>query len=394
MLRHRFLLWLAALPLLAVQPLLASTVQVGTCKPHLKSFSTISDAVGSVSAGSTIEVCPGTYAEQVTIARQLTLEGVTVGTANQVLITVPTAGLLPNAVSMFGEAVAAQIFVQGADDVDITNIAVDGTGGDMGCTGNLWIAGIFYGSGSSGTVDRVRASGQVNGTCGVGIWAENGDSRTKWITIENSSVYNVDSSGIFAGSGGTPTLSVNVNNDVVNPIIGTAGIIAESVNGQIHDNDISNASVGVFDGAPAVSVSANTIMTTVYGMWLASGGSAVNNEVSSSSIGVLLAAPGATVQNNRVMSSAIAGVDMGCFSAKVSGNFVNDAAIGIAQARAGIGSNAFANTATTVTDGCATAAAASLAVKANSRVQANSAVQANSPQQWHTPATPLGTRTK
>ena len=114
MLRRRFLLWLAALPLLGVQPLLAANVQVGTCKPHLKSFLTISAAVSSVSPGSTIQVCPGTYAEQVTITQPLTLEGVASGTANQASITVPSGGLVTNAVSMFGELVAAQVLVQGA----------------------------------------------------------------------------------------------------------------------------------------------------------------------------------------------------------------------------------------------------------------------------------------
>ncbi len=42
--------------------------------------------------------------------------------------------------------------------------------------------------------------------------------------IRNSSVYNVDSAGIFAGSGTTPTLSVNLNNNVVNASSAVADI--------------------------------------------------------------------------------------------------------------------------------------------------------------------------
>lgn len=49
---------------------------------------------------------------------------------------------------------AAQILVLGAGPVNITNLAVDGTGGDMNCAGNIWVAGTFYGSGSSGAVNR------------------------------------------------------------------------------------------------------------------------------------------------------------------------------------------------------------------------------------------------
>ncbi len=47
---------------------IAATYAVGTCKPTLPSFLSISAAVSSVPAGSTIEVCPGTYAEQVIIS--------------------------------------------------------------------------------------------------------------------------------------------------------------------------------------------------------------------------------------------------------------------------------------------------------------------------------------
>jgi len=382
MLRHRLLLWLAALPLLAVQPLVAANVQVGTCKPKLVTFSTISAAVSAVPPGSTIQVCPGTYAEQVTITEPLTLEGVTAGTANQVLITVPSGGLVANVFSMFGEPVAAQVLVQGAGPVNITNITVDGTGGDLGCISNTWIAGIFYGSISSGTVNRARASNQTDGGCGVGIWAENSDSSSQSITIENSTVYNVDGEGIFAASGDTPTLSVNVSSNVVNPITGLAGILAESVNGVVRSNNISNALVGVFDTSPAVSVTSNTITSTEFGMFLTNGGTAVGNQVSGSNIGVFLAAAGATLRNNRIVSSAAAGVELSCFTASVSGNFINDAAVGVDQAPAGIGSNTFANTATTITDGCESAAAAVRTTRANSQ------------EAWHTPATPFGTRRK
>ena len=216
MLRLKHLFWVGALAILAVQSLLGSTVQVGTCQPPLQSFSTISAAVSGVPAGSTILVCPGTYAEQVTITQALTLEGAIVGTANQALITVPSGGLVANTISMFGESVAAQILVLGADPVNISNLAVDGTGGDLGCAvSNIWVAGILYGSGSSGNVTGVRASGQVDGNCGVGIWAENSNTGSHTLTIQDNTVYNVDSTGIFLASGATPTLSVHVDNNVV-----------------------------------------------------------------------------------------------------------------------------------------------------------------------------------
>jgi hypothetical protein len=397
MLRHRLLLaTLATLSLLTAQPLLAATVQVGGCKPNLANYPTISAAVIGAPSGSTIQVCPGTYPEQVTITKPLNLTGVAIGTANQVSITVPSGGLLPNTTSMFGESVAAQILVlsAGPGPVNITNITVDGTGGDMGCYSNIWIAGIFYGSGSSGTVNRVRASGQVNGTCGVGIWAENGNTPNESVTVQNSTVYNVDSAGIFAGSGATPTLNANVNNNVVNASGAVAAIDSDSVNGQVHGNDVSNSIFGVYD-ISTINVQANTIMGTTYGIFLGNGGTASGNDVSGASEGILLGAAGATLSNNTIMSSTTAGVELGCFSAAVMGNLINDAPIGVdaAPTTVALGMNTFANTATTFTNGCAVAALAARTALTSGAARVT-AIRSNLSKQWHTPATPFGTRTK
>jgi len=392
MLRYRLLLCLAALPLLSVQSLLAATVAVGTCKPSLVSFPTISQAVSNVPNGSTIQVCPGTYAEQVTISKPLTLIGIASGTANQAVVAVPSGGLAQNTVSMFGEIVAAQILVEGAGPVNITNIAVDGTGGDTSCL--LWLAGIFYGSGSSGTVNRVRASGQIDGTCGVGIWAENANSQNQSVTVQNSTVYNVDSAGIFAGSGTTPSLTANLTNNVVNASAAVAAIDSDSVQGKVNGNNVTNSVFGVFD-LSNINVQGNTIMGATYGIYMANGGNASGNQVSGSSEGVLLGAVGATVNNNTIVSSTNAGVELGCFSANVNGNVINDAPVGVDSAplTVNLGSNTFANTATTFTNGCGFAAVAARTALASGTVRVT-APRSNSSEQWHTPATPFGTRTK
>jgi hypothetical protein len=284
---------------------------------------------------------------------------------------------------MFGESVAAQILVLGAGPVNISNIAIDGTGGDMGCLS--WLAGIFYGSGSFGTVSQVRASGQIDSTCGVGIWAENSTSSMESVVIRDSSVYNVDSAGIFAGSGATPSLSVAIANNVVNANAGVAGIDADSVTGAVVGNVLSAASpFGVFN-LSGTTVGTNTIIGATTGIFLGNGGTASSNNVSGSNIGVLLGASSATVSNNRIMSSATAGVELGCFTASVSGNYINDAPIGVDSAVAVLGSNTFANTSVTVSNGCALAAAAFSASTTARRTDVSG---------WHTPATPFGTRMK
>jgi hypothetical protein len=65
MFRLRFIA-MATLALCLSGPAFAgSTYAVGTCLPTLPFFTTISQAVSSVPAGSTIKVCAGSYAEQV-----------------------------------------------------------------------------------------------------------------------------------------------------------------------------------------------------------------------------------------------------------------------------------------------------------------------------------------
>src|ERR1035438_7235682 len=100
-----------------------STVAVGTCT-KLVQFATIQLAVNAVPSGSTIKACPGTYPEQVTITKNLTLigNGPTAST-----VVVPAGGLVTNGVTdITGFPTAAQIFVQNATAVTISHIAVDG----------------------------------------------------------------------------------------------------------------------------------------------------------------------------------------------------------------------------------------------------------------------------
>jgi pectin methylesterase-like acyl-CoA thioesterase len=51
------------------QPAQAGTVEVGSCKKGLTSYTTIQKAVNAAPAGSIIDVCPGNYPEQVSVQR-------------------------------------------------------------------------------------------------------------------------------------------------------------------------------------------------------------------------------------------------------------------------------------------------------------------------------------
>src|SRR6266446_7579672 len=124
--RPRVLFLLAIGLLLAASPMLAANYAVGTCKPSLPSYATISGAVSGVPPGSTVLVCPGTYPEQVTIAQSLTLKGISSGNAGQAVITIPPSGLTAKT-SGDGYTIAAQVDVT-AGTVNISDITVDATG--------------------------------------------------------------------------------------------------------------------------------------------------------------------------------------------------------------------------------------------------------------------------
>src|SRR5258708_31341805 len=90
-------------------PWLAATTYVvgpSTCMPGKVHFSTIQSAVSTVAAGSNVNVCPGTYPEQVVITEPLTLTGVTDGTGDAAVITLPSGGLVANGTHSTLRAVA------------------------------------------------------------------------------------------------------------------------------------------------------------------------------------------------------------------------------------------------------------------------------------------------
>jgi hypothetical protein len=382
--------WLAVLPLLAAHLMMADDnfAVVGTCKPKLTSFTTIQAAVSKVPPGSTVLVCPGVYPEQVTISQPLTLQGIADSNLDQITITA-TGGLAPNVTSMAGQSVAAQVLVQNTGPVNLSNIAVDGAGGDQGCTasGGTWLAGVFY-SGSSGSVNRVRANGQMDGGCGVGIWAENAGSPNQSVTIQGSSVHDIDNAGIFASSGGpTPTLAVRMKDNFVF-VPGAVGMVLNNVSGEITDNDVSNALAGIFDSAPAAHISSNNVTSTSFGVLLLAGGRVQSNDIMNSGIGVFLAARGANVQSNRI-TLAVTAIEFGCSAATVAQNTINDAASGLDQVPSTFtGTNTFANTGTIRTD-CGVAAPRVSSMQAVSQKPTRSGLP---PSKWRTPANPLGLR--
>ena len=202
------------------QPARAKTLQVTQNTPRLANdtvFSTIQSAVNAASKGDIVAVCTGTYAEQVSIIRGITLEAAAGAT---VTLAVPTGGVVQNATSIDPnnlEPIAAQILVQPAlpkTTVNIKNLIVNGVGNnDTACGLNL--VGIYY-QNAGGTIGGNTAQNQLMPVgyqgCqdGLGIFVENATLYTGKVTISGNTVTNFDKNGIsvhLAAATPTPSLT-------------------------------------------------------------------------------------------------------------------------------------------------------------------------------------------
>jgi parallel beta-helix repeat protein len=373
---RRFPIALLSLAMLsAAQAVMAATYYVGTCKSG--AYTTIQSAVSSVPAGSTIKVCPGTYAEQVIISQPLTLEGITSSNSSEAFIAMPSAGLTTTT-SITEGTLAPQVWAS-VGPVNITGITIDGTATSSNCPSTPpfpWYVGIFYSSGASGTLKGLEVQNQnCNGT-GTGIIIENGSGTNESVTIENSSVVNDTAGGILAWTYPTsPTLSATIKNNYVstqNAAInvgntsgsvsnnyltgGFDGVFANSGLSTITGNTIVGESFGVSVETTSVVVSSNTISNSTYSGIIVDGGitGAIleSNQISNSgNEGIFLNGGDATIKSNTLFGNPI-GIEFRCTTGNtVSGNTINGSSTGFDSFPAGTVSGNFYNV-VTITTGC------------------------------------------
>jgi parallel beta-helix repeat protein len=377
----------------------AATVFVGTCVSP--SFSTIQAAVTAVPAGSTVNVCPGTYPEQVTINKRLTLQGIASGTMNQAVVTAPAGGIVQNTVSLAtAYPIAAQIYVHDSARVAISNLTVDGSGNNgLTTCGVPNLIGIYY-QDATGTIQNVVTRNQTsvptNGCAqgtGMGIFVQSGISLvtggagTSTVTVRNSSVHDFQKNGITGNEVGT-TLTVS-SNEVrgQGPTNGAAenGVqLGFGATGRVNGNtvideiwapdtssDSGDAAVGIliFDVADA-SVVNNHVGNTQFGIAVAGDttGEADDATITGNTLdGTLIfdginvcGSSGGTISGNVVSGSTQSGIHLdGTCTGVTSGgtnataNTINEACAGILDGTTGntISANTFFNTTNTVLDG-------------------------------------------
>ncbi len=274
----------------------AKTVQVGTCKTNLPNYATIQTAISAVPSGATIDICPGTYSEQLTVNAPVNLVGIANGTNQSVVLNVPGSFLQNGTGPVSNFPIYAQILVQDAGPVNITGIAVDGS---TSVCPNGASAGIVYlsaASPSSGKISNsvVRNVGNAcQGSQGAGIYSENGSGFASSLTIQGNSVHSINGVGIMLGP---------------------------NMGGTITSNVISQASNGLnFQNAgPTVKATGNIIVQTQTGISLNS-------------------ATGVIAQNNQIINTSNTGISLNDNTGgnnNVTKNTVNETNCGISTSHA------------------------------------------------------------
>jgi len=260
----RMMFAVLTLALLLVASASAATLEVGTCRlpgnqPAIQQFSTIQAAVNAASPGDTVLVCPGSYPEQVTITKNLTLSGVNSDNGGAAVVVPPSTGLVvlpPDTVS------APQIFVDGTNggvtQAVVSDLTVDAANNLVtSCTTPANIEGVYF-LNASGTIQNVVARNQYVQVpayyCGTGIglraWA---DTVPSVVTIQNNTISAYDGSGISAAM---PMEKATIrDNSIVglgsiNVQYGTQGIIlfydvAATVSGNSAVNNLVRGSYGI-----------------------------------------------------------------------------------------------------------------------------------------------------
>lgn len=331
----RLMLLLALLMSIFVQlrPASAATYAVGSCKPTLQSFPTISLAVAHVPPGSTLDICPGTYPEQVTITDSLNLVGVINGDADAPVITVPGGGLTQTTTVFGGSTPAvAQVLVQNPSAVNISNIAVDGTGAPNGCSGT-WVIGIYYQS-ASGTINHVATRNHAN--CGNPIWVENDNTLPEAVTLENSSIHDFSSVGLTGfGENGPLSMSVLSNSIVASNSFSSGFAWGLSVFGSVtvSGNLIAGNGYGIFTCCgPGVTITKNTFLDNQWGVYSFSQDLTLtsNNFVRNGTAVYMDSDSNGLFQKNTISNGNV-GFDLNCTASynSITSNTFNDVVYGL-----------------------------------------------------------------
>jgi hypothetical protein len=319
-------------------------------------FAKIQDAVDAASAGDSIQICPGTYIEQVSISKPLQLNG------NNGAIIRPNNIVANSTGVASGQAIAAIILVQDTTGVTIRNVIVDGVdNGISACAPDL--IGIFYrnasGELSHVAVRDVKLNSTLNGCqSGSAVLVQSSNGVNSVVAIEESSIHDYQKNGITANEVGT---EVTIEANVVTGIGPTTGAAQNGIQigfgaaGNIRHNTVANHiwspctslescdfkadDILVFQ-SNGVTVDHNVIGVAQTGVAIVGDqGQIFDNDVFDSQIfdGVELIGNENKAERNRITHSDQAGVLIDGNANIVRHNTINESALGVLKVAGSVG---------------------------------------------------------
>ncbi len=290
-------------------------------------FNTISAAIAAASAGNTIRVTAGTYIEQVTINKNLTLIGAGTGTT---IIQAPA--------SLVNDSLGKKVIVETSNSAIVTM-----SGFTIRGPGSLTCASIDYGVFVVGNSSlHIHDSAITNiedtplGDCQNGSGIQAGSqalSQIGSLTVTNTTISNYQKTGVVIDNiGSTGTITNNIITGVgPTPVIAQNGIqISRGATGVVSGNTISGnvytggAGACAGDGSTANKVTYAATCTMSDGIFLFQQGSGITisgNTISANQIGVALSGGStAAVTLNTIINNAVYGLNTDVIT-DASGNY-------------------------------------------------------------------------
>ncbi len=329
-------------------------------------YTSIQAAVNAAKQGDTINVCPGTYPEQVTVTKNLNITGVNI--ANQGLALIQPANVLVNSTGLTnGSPVAATILVDGANNVNLTNLTIEA--GNNQFTDNTLLVGIYYRN-ASGKVDSMAVRnvelqvGSPGAQTGYGIFAQSGNGGSANLQVTNSSVHDYQKNGIVGQEANT-TLTVkgdalsgigptsNIAQNGIEFAFGCKGtadsnLVIEHFYSQCTDEnncDFASSNILLFN-AGNVKVTNNNLGKAQLNVAIVGTNAEVNNNVTFQAgalYGVYVIGNGNKVHDNSIFKSDTDGVYVDGAGNAVQNNTINETPTGVFQTAASTGSNISGN---------------------------------------------------
>ena len=336
-------------------------------------FTRIQDAVDAASPGDEIRICKGTYAEQVTIRKPLSIN------ADNGAVLMPSA-MQANTTSLFDAApIATALLVADTPDVSITGLTVDGANNAISaCAPDL--IGISFQNASGGldhvTVRNFKLASSLNACqSGTGIFLQSGNGGVSKVEIDHCTVHDFQKNGITADEKGTVTI---IRRNVVTGVGPTAGAAQNGVQigfgaaGSILDNVVTNnvwapctatdtcATVAtniLVTQSDGVEVSGNTAGISQVNIFVHGNNASVErNETFAATVfdNIRIQGDQSTVRQNRVFNGAESGIFLSGNNNIVADNVITDATVGVLKDTGSSGNiiaaNRFFNTPVAVQD--------------------------------------------